>query len=88
MTRQKVLDTMTRPYEVLGEIIHACGSYKDQQPETRPHDRILFIRFVANAAIARYRDPSSCRDTRNPDLVRRVVGEMKMVRLNLDPGCS
>ncbi len=47
-----------------------------------PHDRVAFVRLVADAAVMGKRDPAAVTDRLQPCFIGRVVGEMIGVALD------
>lgn len=56
---EEALDARKSRYEGPGKVRNRGRAYDDQQGDAMPHDRVAFVRLIANAAIVGYRDPAA-----------------------------
>ena len=85
--REELLDTRDRRDKRMRQLGKRRVANNDQQCNAVSHDRIAFVRLVADAAIMRERDPAVLADFGQPDLVRRDRSEVVRVPLDGQPAC-
>ena len=79
---KEVLDAWHGCDESAGEVRKGRRTDDHQQADAVPHDRIAFVRFVADAAIMGERDPAMLTYRLQPHLIGR--GRRKVIPMSLD----
>src|ERR1700722_221094 len=79
---KKILDHRAAVHEAARQVWKRCLADDNQQGDAVLHDGIELIRLVANPAIWRECDPSALAGRPEPQLVRRIVGEVISVPLD------
>jgi len=88
MAGKKALDAGNRRYKCLGKCREGDFANDHQQGNTVSHDRVPFVRFVADALIMGERDPAAPSDLGQPHLVGRVGSKMICMLLDEQAGRS
>jgi len=87
MICEELLDPRDRCHEGLRQVWKRRVTDDDQQCNAVPHDRIAFVRLVADAAIVGERDPATLANLRQPNFIRCVRRKMIGVPLDGQPSC-
>ncbi len=82
MFGEEALDSRKRRHESAGEVWKRSGADNDQQGNAIPHDRVAFVRLIANATIVGYRNPAMFAHNFKPRSIRCVWREV--IRVSLD----
>ncbi len=82
MSPEKMLDASRSCDKCAREFGERRPAHNYQQPDTMLHDRVAFVRLIANMAIMSQRDPTTPADFPQPHFVGCV--RWKMIEMLLD----
>lgn len=88
MFEQEAFNAWKTRHKCVGKIGKGRLPYNHEQRYAVSDNRIAFVRFVSNALIVSYRDPTARTHSLQPDFVWSFGSEMLHVPLDIETACA